>query len=294
MFYNFCKSFLRGVCLAEQLDNKQLEHKELENNGSKFFMLFGVLSFLTLLIFGYSFLVQGSVSSSLEKQVALVSLVSGFSAVSTAGGALDMSDWTANEKMNYEMHGTIPARAQTSTQSSSAASTSAGFSDVLPAGTPAIYGSELGIKYDDISASNAQLADATIAKMAKFDNDVLQGEILNRYIAVTTAISCEYCCGAEAITFSNGQAACGCAHSGAMRGLAKYLLEKHAAEFTNDQILEELGKWKALYFPDNAIAKAQALKQNGIEFNYINLMSNKYRDLEKGVASGSGAQVGGC
>ena len=27
-------------------------------------------------------------------------------------GTLDMSDWTANEKMNYEMHGTIPARAQ--------------------------------------------------------------------------------------------------------------------------------------------------------------------------------------
>ncbi len=31
-----------------------------------------------------------------------------------SGGAVagvDMSDWTADEKMNYEMHGTIPARA---------------------------------------------------------------------------------------------------------------------------------------------------------------------------------------
>ncbi len=26
-------------------------------------------------------------------------------------GELDMSGWTADEKMNYEMHGTIPARA---------------------------------------------------------------------------------------------------------------------------------------------------------------------------------------
>jgi len=31
-------------------------------------------------------------------------------AIST--GAIDMSDWTENEKMNYDMHGTIPARAQ--------------------------------------------------------------------------------------------------------------------------------------------------------------------------------------
>ena len=27
-------------------------------------------------------------------------------------GAIDMSGWTENEKMNYDMHGTIPARAQ--------------------------------------------------------------------------------------------------------------------------------------------------------------------------------------
>lgn len=29
-------------------------------------------------------------------------------------GALDMTGWTANEKMNYEMHGIIPARLQQS------------------------------------------------------------------------------------------------------------------------------------------------------------------------------------
>lgn len=287
MLYNVCKSFLRGVFLAELL----------EGENSNFFLFFGILSILTLLVFGYNFLVQSGISSALEKQTALVSLISGSSIVSTAGGstgALDMSDWTANEKMNFEMHGTIPARSQTGTASSTV-SNSASFSDILPTGTPAIYGSELGIKYDDVSAANPQLADQVIAKMAVFDNDALQGETLNRYIAVTTAISCEYCCGAQAITFSNGQAACGCAHSGAMRGLAKYLLEKHANQFTNDQILEELGKWKALYFPDNAVAKSAALKQKGIEFNYINLMSNKYRGLERGIETASGgAQVGGC
>ena len=38
--------------------------------------------------------------------------------------------------------------------------------------------------------------------------------------------------------------------------------------------------------------KAGVLKQKGIEFNYINLASNKYRGIEKGATGGS--MVGGC
>lgn len=40
-------------------------------------------------------------------------LVTGNS-VASASGTLDTTSWTANEKMNYEMHGTIPARIQQS------------------------------------------------------------------------------------------------------------------------------------------------------------------------------------
>ena len=36
-----------------------------------------------------------------------------------SGGKLDTSGWTENEKMNYEMHGTIPARVKSSASSSS-------------------------------------------------------------------------------------------------------------------------------------------------------------------------------
>mgnify|MGYP001609594798 CR=1 FL=1 len=42
--------------------------------------------------------------------------------VVTDSGKLDTTGWTENEKMNYEMHGTIPARAQGSTPSTSAGS----------------------------------------------------------------------------------------------------------------------------------------------------------------------------
>lgn len=168
--------------------------------------------------------------------------------------------------------------------------------DPRPTGTPAIYGAELGVNYDDVSEANPGLADQTIGKLSGYDTGIsLEGEQLNRYIKIGSSISCEYCCGAPSIIFSNGQAACGCAHSYAMRGLAKYLIKNHGSEYTDEQILEELGKWKVLFFPGVHAQKAAVLEQSGIPLNYVNLASNKYRGAEKGSVSGSGgSMVGGC
>ena len=40
-----------------------------------------------------------------------------------------------------------------------------------------------------------------------------------------------------------------------MRGLAAYLLQNHSDEFTNDEILQELARWKGLYFPKQMMQK---------------------------------------
>jgi len=37
--------------------------------------------------------------------------------INTAAVGIDMDGWTENEKMNYEMHGTIPARYQSQSNS---------------------------------------------------------------------------------------------------------------------------------------------------------------------------------
>ncbi len=185
-------------------------------------------------------------------------------------------------------------------QSASSSQTAQSTLEILPKGIPAIYGAELGIKYDDISEANPTLTQQTINKLASFDDGiVLQGEDLKRYVLIASSIACEYCCGATTLVNSNGQPACGCAHSYAMRGLGKYLIKNHGKEYTDMQILEEMAKWKTLFFPGPLVQKAAVLKQQGIEFNYVNLASNKYRGIENGasvVASGSGAaqQVGGC
>lgn len=168
-------------------------------------------------------------------------------------------------------------------------------SEVIPGGVPAIYGKELGVSYDDISASNPQSTESTIGILSNLDNSItLTGADLDRYVKIGSMIACEYCCGAQTLVFSDGQPACGCAHSYAMRGVAKYLIKNHGKEYTDDQILEELGKWKVLFFPEVHEQKAQALKAQGIEIDYINLASNKYRGIEKGQSSGGGSMVGGC
>lgn len=166
------------------------------------------------------------------------------------------------------------------------------FSDVIPKGIPAIYGQELGVSFDDVNANTPDKVEQTIAKLAALDQGItLQGAELQRYITIASQISCEYCCGAKSIIFENGQPACGCAHSFAMRGVGKYLIQNHGSEYTDDGILEEMGKWKTLFFPAQLTEKADALKSKGIELNYVNLASNKYRGIEKGTGGG---MVGGC
>ena len=153
--------------------------------------------------------------------------------------------------------------------------------DVIPKGMPDIYGKELGVSFDDVSATNQQKADATIKKLGILDQQIsLSGNDMQRYISVASMISCEYCCGVDSIIFKDGKPACGCQHSFAMRGLAKYLIKNHGDGYTNDMILEELGKWKTLFFPSKITEKAMVLQEKGIELNYINLASNKFRGIE--------------
>jgi hypothetical protein len=197
-------------------------------------------------------------------------------------------------------------------------------SEIIPIGIPEVYGKEIGVSYSDVSPNNPQLADATIEKLSEYEDMDLNEQQLQRYIKIAGDISCEYCCGAKSIIFTKedaagmetkvqeaiesgqiksedagkylkkaGASACGCAHSYAMRGLAKYLITEHP-EMSDEEILSELGKWKVLFFPGIHEQKAQVLEENGIDSkDFINLASNKYRGIEKGQKSG-GEMVGGC
>lgn len=181
---------------------------------------------------------------------------------------------------------------------------------VVPRGVPAAYGSELGVSYDTPVASMQKLA-------ALDDGKGMADPAMNaRYVKLGSMIACEYCCGAQTLVDGSGNAACGCAHSYAMRGLLKYLIQKHSS-MTDDQMLTEMGNWKILFFPQPMLSKALQFESAGKDLNIVDLTSNKYHGFTapssglpgsassgsssapSGASSGSPlngvpAQVGGC
>ena len=157
------------------------------------------------------------------------------------------------------------------------------FEQILPRGMPSVYGNELGISFDQ--------PEKMIAVLSKLDGDWssqkngIRFSDLNtteqqRYRAIGSRIACEFCCGARTLVAKDGKPACSCTHSAALRGLAKYLLQNHAAEFSDQQILEELTKVKTISFPKQMVQRALELKALGksIDAETQNLPS----------------QVGGC
>ncbi len=134
---------------------------------------------------------------------------------------------------------------------------------VISTGTPDVYGPELAVSFDHPTESLNVLAalDGDLYPDGKLKYSDLSDEQKERYLKVGSSIACEYCCGAKTLVFSDGQPACGCAHSAAMRGLTKYLLISHGNEYSDQQILGELTKWKSLFFPKQMIAKY--LQTNG-------------------------------
>ena len=124
--------------------------------------------------------------------------------------------------------------------------------DVLPHGVPAQYGAVLGVSFDDAAAA--------MPILQKFDSEsgtiTLTSALQQRYIAIASRTACEFCCGATTLVFTDGKPACGCAHSGAMRGVARYLLQNYP-QMTDTQILAEVNRWKAAFFPGPTVAKAR-------------------------------------
>lgn len=172
----------------------------------------------------------------------------------------------------------------------------------LAQGMPEVYGGELGVDFGQVEQS--------MNIMKNFDPTYgnkkikLPGELLQRYISIGKKIACEYCCGATALVREDGEAACGCAHSQAMRGLAAYLLQNHAAEYTDDQILRELARWKGSYFPQAMVDKISKQLSSGeytpdVAALVMDIKMPKYSNESKNAPAPSAiknlpGQVGGC
>lgn len=123
----------------------------------------------------------------------------------------------------------------------------------IPTGVPNVYGEELNISFDEVqdAINKVRLFGPTYGEEG--EKITLTGQDLERYINIGSQTSCQYCCGVSTLVTEDGTAACGCAHSIMMRGLAAYLIKNHP-ELTDEQILKELNTWLITYFPKQTLS----------------------------------------
>ncbi len=124
------------------------------------------------------------------------------------------------------------------------------------------YSQELGVSYDTVVESLPKLAalDPTYGS-AKI---ILTDDQKKRYVKIgmTDKMTCEFCCGAKTLVFANGEAACGCQHSQAMRGILAYMIQKYPDK-SDDEMMREVARWKALFFPNQMMTRAQEQLASG-------------------------------
>lgn len=118
-----------------------------------------------------------------------------------------------------------------------------GINQLVPTGTPE-YGQKAGVTFDDpIGAQRVWGA---------YERSIsLTPEQQERWNGIVGKFTCDYCCGSPSnptiITH------CGCAHARAWRGMAKWFLAN--GEYTDEQIIGELSKWKALWYPGPTVQR---------------------------------------
>lgn len=134
----------------------------------------------------------------------------------------------------------------------------------IPFGIPEVYGKELDVSFDDVQESMNKMRGMGPTYGTEGEKLTLTGDELKRFVDIGQKTACEYCCGVRILVNDDGSAACGCAHSIVMRGLAAYLIQNHSNDMTDDEILETINKWKQTFFPKQTLAAIfDELKQDG-------------------------------
>lgn len=116
--------------------------------------------------------------------------------------------------------------------------------NVVPRGTP-WYGAEAGVSFDDPIA-----AQKLWAKGRSIQLDATQDE---RWKRIANSFTCDYCCGSPQNPTIITR--CGCAHSSAAQGMAKWFIKTYGDKFSDEEIYGELARWYAVWYPGPTIKR---------------------------------------
>lgn len=127
---------------------------------------------------------------------------------------------------------------------------------MLSAGTPEYSENLGGITFDDPVTSMEYL----VKWYPTLKEDVKQNdpESWNRYLSIAAAprgVSCEFCCGiGPQGVDAEGNSKCGCKHNPALQALALGLIQ--GTDYNDAEVLKEIMRWKAMFFPQKMVGIA--------------------------------------
>lgn len=116
--------------------------------------------------------------------------------------------------------------------------------NVVPTGTP-WYGQEAGVSFDDpITAQNLWAKGRAIQ---------LSPEEQKRWERIVNSFTCDYCCGSPQQPTIITR--CGCAHSAAAQGMAKWFIKNYGGKYSDEEIYGEMARWYAVWYPGPTVQR---------------------------------------
>lgn len=116
--------------------------------------------------------------------------------------------------------------------------------NVVPRGTP-WYGEQAGVSFDDpIAAQNSWKKGLGIQ---------LSADEQARWQRIVNSFTCDYCCGSPQNPTIITR--CGCAHSVAAQGMAKWFIKYYGNSYSDEEIYGEMARWYAVWYPGPTVKR---------------------------------------
>lgn len=116
--------------------------------------------------------------------------------------------------------------------------------NIVPTGTP-WYGQEAQVSFDDPITSQKNWGTYRALQLISSDQE--------RWNRIVNSFTCDYCCGSPQNPTIITR--CGCAHSIAAQGMAKWFIKNYGDKYSDEEIYGEMARWYALWYPKGTIER---------------------------------------
>lgn len=116
-----------------------------------------------------------------------------------------------------------------------------------------------GISFDDPLTSQKKWAQFLGGRRFGGKKLELTPEQEKRWEQITNMFTCDYCCGGpKSVTRI---AHCGCAHSYAWQGMARFFIKYYGDKYSDEEIMGEMTKWKGIWYSKGMVMDYLVFKE---------------------------------